>query len=139
MLIIRSLILISLCILLLHGGASAQTFISEISEMTFASEVLECDMPVMVWFFHGETLNVEDRFRDGVDNFAKKNCSKIKTLRMDNKYNVITAQKYNIKKSNTFLIFLDGEEIARSIDIRSEKELANFVNQYVPLKDEKKK
>ena len=137
MIIVRSLVLVSLCILLLNGIACAD-FISEISEMTFTSEVLECDMPVLVWFFHGETVSVESRFRDGVDSFAEKNRTRIKTLRMDNKYNVITAQKYAIKKNSTFVIFLDGEEVARSIDIRSEKDLLNFVNQHVPLVDKKK-
>lgn len=114
-------------------------FISEISEITFNSEVLECDIPVLVWFYFVEDIRISDPYRDGVDDFAKKNVARIKTLKMDSKFNSITASKYNIKRNNTFVIFVDGEEKSRSEQIRSAKDLAAFVDQCIPPLDPKKK
>lgn len=134
----KGLICACMFLILLYGIVYAD-FISEITEMSFPSEVLDSDMPVMVWFSYTEHVIVKDPFRDGVDSYAEKNIKRIKTLRMDSKFNVITAQKYKITRNNTFVIFIEGEEKGRSTDIRSEKDLANFVNKYVPPLEEKKK
>ena len=136
--ILKTVLFTGLLVAIVYGVVYAG-FISEITEMTFPSEVLECDMPVMVWFYYSETVDVRDPYGDGVDNYAKKNIARIKTLKMDSKYNVITAQKYKVTKNNTFIVFIEGEEKARTTSIRCEKDLATFVNSCVPPLEEKRK
>ncbi len=66
-----------------------------------------------------------------VDRVARKYNPRVKLLKMDAKYNIITAEKYKITKNNTFILFLEGKEMARSFDIRSEKDLGAFIDKYV--------
>jgi thioredoxin-like negative regulator of GroEL len=126
----RSAVLI---VLFLSMTVAAQAgFISEITEMTFHSEVLECDMPVLVWFFFSEGLVVNDKLSDALDKVAMKNIKRMKILKMDSKYNIITMEKYKIRKNNTFVIFIDGAEKARSDQIRSDKEFNAFIDANIP-------
>jgi thioredoxin-like negative regulator of GroEL len=124
--------LLSVLFLFLIAMAARASFISEITEMTFNSEVLECDMPVVVWFYFSESIMPNEKLSDAVDKVAIKNMKRIKVLKMDSKYNVITTKKFNIKNNNTFVIFIDGAEKARSEEIRTDKEFNAFVDQNVP-------
>ncbi len=117
--------------LLLIGSACAG-FVSEITEMTFNSEVIESDMPVLVWFYYSKDVNVNNPFSDMIDKVALKSLRRVKILKMDSKYNVITSEKLKIKSSSIFILFVDGAEKARSIDIRSDKDLNAFIDKYLP-------
>lgn len=127
------LLSITLIVLLISCVISYAGYVSEISEMTFNSEVLECDMPVLVWFFYNPTVNPVNPISDSLDKVATKNYKRVKILKMDSKFNIITADKYKIKKNNTYILFIDGKEKARTLDLRNEKEMTDFINQYIPL------
>ncbi|MHC9541533.1 MAG: thioredoxin family protein [Vulcanimicrobiota bacterium] len=127
----NSIVLTALFFLLLIGSASAG-FVSEITEMTFNTEVIESDMPVLVWFYYSKDVSINNPFSDMIDKVALKSIRRVKTLKMDSKFNVITSAKLNIKSSSVFVLFVDGSEKARSTDIRSEKDLNAFIDKNLP-------
>jgi len=128
----NSAVLTALFFLLLIGSASAG-FVSEITEMTFNTEVIESDMPVLVWFYYSKDVSINNPFSDMIDKVALKNIRRVKTLKMDSKFNVITSEKLKIKSSSIFILFVDGTEKARSVEIRSDKDLNAFIDKHLPL------
>jgi len=127
----NSMILAAIFFMLMIGCASAG-FVSEITEMTFNTEVIESDMPVLVWFYYSKDVSPNNPFSDMIDKIAMKSIRRVKTLKMDSKYNIITSEKLKIKSNSVFILFVDGAEKARSIEIRSEKDLTAFIDKYLP-------
>jgi len=117
--------------LVLCTGLAYGSIISEITEMTFNSEVLDADVPVLVWFYFINVTATKDPLDDPADRTARKYNPRVKILKMDGKYNIITAEKYKITRNNTFVLFVEGKEKARSTDIRSEKDLGAFIDKHV--------
>jgi|GEM_PF-2533593 len=134
---VSSVVLTALFFLLLIGTASAG-FVSEITEMTFNTEVIESDMPVLVWFYYSKDVNVNNPFSDMIDKVALKSIRRVKTLKMDSKFNVITSEKLKIKSSSVFVLFVEGAEKARSNDIRSDKDLNAFIDKHLPQNQDQK-
>ncbi|MDQ7824572.1 MAG: thioredoxin family protein [Candidatus Eremiobacteraeota bacterium] len=118
-----------LAVFFVAAATAAQAgWISEISEITFQNEVIEADMPVIVWFFFNPGVSVYDAFSNAIDKVSQKNAMRVKVLKMDSQYNSITGDRYKIKKSNTFVLFVEGKEVARSSEIRGEKDFGAFID-----------
>jgi thioredoxin-like negative regulator of GroEL len=137
----RALVLIGAFItcLLLGAGLAYGNFISEITEMTFKTEVMDSETPVIVWFCYESSMIMRDPLGDAIDKVARKIIQRVKILKMDSKYNIISVEKFKIVKNNTFVLFVDGKEKSRTNEIRSEKDMTLFIEKNLPAPPEQPK
>lgn len=103
-------------------------FISEITEISFDKAVKSAEGLVVVWFYTGSTYS--GKMLDDIDKYAQKE-SPVKILRMDKSLNALSVSRYKIKRSNTFLIFADGDVLGRSTKISDSRELDEFIRHYM--------
>ena len=108
--------------------SKAVGFISEITELSFSSVVLESNEPIIVWFYSGYS----DKLMSDVDAFLRKKFI-IRLVKMDKSFNNLTAAKYNIVKNDTLVFFADGKELSRTTSIKTIDDFEEFA--YYNLKE----
>lgn len=117
----------SICLLFISlffgTSAAATVYLSEITEITFPKFVLNADTPIIVWFYSGGAYT---KFSQDVGKVAR-DSGMVPLVRMDKSLNSITANKYHVKRNNTFIFFVDGEPIARTSSIYSVDDYKQFV------------
>jgi thioredoxin 1 len=102
------------------------TEIREVSEMTFQSEVLESDRPVLVdfWAPWCGPCRVMAPVLQAV---AMKMGDSLKVVKLNTEENTMTAQRYQILAIPSLLVFNKGEVIERIVGFKPQNQLEDHL------------
>lgn len=88
--------------------------VTEVSDATFESAVLEADRPVIVDFW-ADWCGPCQAVDQTVEELAEAHADTIRVVRVDVDANPQTPSHYGIKSIPTFLRFVDGEVVDRIV------------------------
>ncbi len=90
--------------------------LTEFHKRTFGTEVLESDMPVLV-YFTGVNCQPCKMVTPVVEQLAVEWDGRVKIGKIDINRNMLTALKYGVMKAPTLLLFINGQEVDRVMGV----------------------
>ena len=97
-----------------------------LNDKTFAKEVLESDLPVLVDFW-AEWCGPCRLVGPVIEELAKEYHGKIKVGKLNVDENPKTTQQYRIMSIPTMIIFKEGKEVARKVGFTGKEELISLI------------
>jgi len=91
--------------------------LSEVTDATFKSEVLNADKPTLVDFWAPWCMPCR-MMTPILEQFVKKNGDRVKVVKLNTDENQLTASRYGIMSIPSLLIFNNGEEVGRTIGVQ---------------------
>lgn len=91
--------------------------LSEVTDATFKSEVLNSDKPTLVDFWAPWCMPCR-MMTPILEQFVKKNGDRVKVVKLNTDENQLTASRYGIMSIPSLLIFNNGEEVGRTIGVQ---------------------
>ena len=104
--------------------------ITNISDSTFESEVLQSDTPVLVDFW-AEWCGTCKQMAPGLDRVAEELGSQIKIVKLDVDGNQATAGKFGIRGIPTLMVFKGGQPVATKVGALAFPQLKSFVESHL--------
>ena len=101
-----------------------------LTDATFEQEVYQSDIPVFVDFWASWCPPCK-MMEPVIELLEKEYEGRVKVCKINIDRNPQTAARFNIKGVPTFIIYRNGEIIARSVAAKSEDELRDMINQVV--------
>ncbi|MCK5720045.1 MAG: thioredoxin TrxA [Thiomargarita sp.] len=101
--------------------------IIHVTDDTFAKEVLQADIPVLVDYW-AEWCGPCKVITPVLDEIAQEYGSKIKIAKLNIDENPNTPPKYGIRGIPTLMLFKEGEAIATKVGALSKSQLTAFVD-----------
>ncbi len=98
-----------------------------VNEDDFEKEVILSDRPVLVEFFSDSC--VPCRRMSPILAELEEEYSGIKLVKLNVNFGVLTAQKYGVLSSPTFLFFKNGEEVKRLRGVAAKDDLADAIEE----------
>lgn len=92
--------------------ASAHT--TDATDATFAAEVLQSEVPVLVDFWAAWCAPCK-QIAPHLEKMAEELGGKLKVVKLDAQNNMPTARTYSVSALPTFVVFKGGKEVARKI------------------------
>ena len=99
---------------------------AEVTDATFASDVLKSDLPVLVDFW-APWCGPCRMVAPVVEELADEYRGKVKFVKLNTDDNVRTAARYGIRSIPTLLLFKDGQPADQVIGFRPKRELAKVL------------
>jgi thioredoxin 1 len=101
-----------------------------LTDATFEQEVYQSDIPVFVDFWASWCPPCK-MMEPVIELLEKEYEGRVKVCKINIDRNPQTTARFNIKGVPTFIIYRNGEIIARSVAAKSEDELRDMINQVV--------
>lgn len=102
----------------------------QVTDATFADEVLRSDKPVIVDFW-AEWCGPCRMVGPVIDQIAEEHADKVKVVKLDVENNPATAMKYGITSIPAIYVFQDGEVAKQTVGAKPkpvlEQEFADFL------------
>lgn len=102
----------------------------QVTDATFADEVLRSDKPVIVDFW-AEWCGPCRMVGPVIDQIAEEHANKVKVVKLDVENNPATAMKYGITSIPAIYVFKDGEVAKQTVGAKPkpvlEQEFADFL------------
>lgn len=102
----------------------------QVTDATFADEVLRSDKPVIVDFW-AEWCGPCRMVGPVIDQIAEEHADKVKVVKLDVENNPATAMKYGITSIPAIYVFKDGEVAKQTVGAKPkpvlEQEFADFL------------
>jgi thioredoxin 1 len=111
--------------------ASAQ--VTPITDKTFAEEVLESNIPVLVEFY-ASWCGPSRRVAPVVDEIAKQYVDRVKVVKVNTDENPNTASQYGIRSVPTLMLFKEGQKVDQIIGAVPKATLVDFIEKYLRSK-----
>ncbi len=92
--------------------ASAHT--TDATDATFEAEALQGDVPVLVDFWAAWCAPCK-QIAPHLEKMAEELGGKLKVVKVDAQNNMTTARRYSVSALPTFVVFKNGQEVARKI------------------------
>lgn len=90
--------------------------LDEFSKRTFQSDVLQSELPMIV-YFTGVNCRPCKLVTPIVEQLADELGGKLKVGKIDINRNMLTALKYGVLKAPTLLLFIKGQEVERVMGV----------------------
>jgi len=98
----------------------------EVTDRTFIEEVLQSEVPVLVDFWASWCLPCK-AIESVLEELGKEYRGRVKICRMNVDRNKYTAKNFDISGLPTFVIFRNGELVARDVASKSKRELQEMI------------
>jgi len=92
--------------------------VMEITDQTFESEVLNSEKPALVDFWAPWCMPCR-MMAPSIEEVADKNTGRLNVFKLNTDQNNSIPSSYNIMSIPTLVVFKDGQEIQRSIGVKS--------------------
>ena len=102
----------------------------ELTDASFAKEVLESDLPVLVDFW-AIWCGPCKMITPVVEEIAAEKSGKLKTAKMDVDKNLLTAGQYGIRSIPTLLLFKDGKVVEQIVGAASKAALLRKIESHL--------
>ncbi|MCS7260086.1 MAG: thioredoxin family protein, partial [Anaerolineae bacterium] len=110
----------------------AMTTAIEITDSTFDAQVCKPDIPVLV-HFHASWNAMSNAAMPILEQIAREYPYHLKVVRMDVDQNNIIPYQYQVQRVPTFILFVNGQEVARWTGNMSRAELLAQITPYLRL------
>ena len=98
----------------------------------FEKEVLKADLPVLVDFWASWCPPCK-MVEQVVEELGRELASRVKVGKLNVDQNPGIASRYDIKGVPTFVLFVEGKEVARRVGAHSKAQLLKFLAENLPV------
>jgi thioredoxin 1 len=127
------LVTITLILGLNGWGNQVSAQVTQITDKTFAEEVLESNIPVLVEFY-APWCGPSRRVAPVVDEIAKQYADRVKVVKVNTDENPNTASQYGIRSVPTLMLFKEGQKVDQIIGAVPKATLVDFIEKYLRSK-----
>lgn len=106
--------------------------ITNISDDSFETEVLQSDTPVLVDFW-AEWCGPCKMIAPILDEIASEYGDKLKVVKLNIDENPVTPPKYGVRGIPTLMLFRNGEVVATQVGALSKSQLSDFLRSELGL------
>ncbi|HEY9312051.1 thioredoxin [Williamsia sp.] len=109
---------------MVHEKAAASATITQVTDATFASEVLTSDRPVLVDFtahWCGPCRMIAPVLAE----IAVEEADRLRIVTLDVDVNPLTRAEYNVMSMPTLVLFRSGQPVVSIVGARSKRRLVN--------------
>jgi len=102
--------------------------LAEVTDASFADEVLASDVPVLVDFW-AEWCGPCHRLNPVLDDLAGEYADRLRIVKLDADNNPETVRAYNVLSMPTLTVFRKGEVIGQLVGMRAKYTLRNEIDE----------
>ena len=104
--------------------------VQNISDATFADEVINSEKPVLVDFW-AEWCGPCKMIAPIINEVAGEYANTLKIVKVDVDHNLVTPAQFGVRGIPTLILFKNGAPVAQKVGAMSKGQLQSFINQHI--------